>query len=297
AQAQQQARLPATRNSGWRLQLSSLQPLDRAQATWSRLEDSHPALAGLTFLPEPLVLNGRDFARVLAGPLDESEARRRCEALEIAGIYCLPVAGSPGYGTVVEEPPAGNPAPPVPTDSAPLPGNPSPQPSSSLAPTPLGAPPERPTVASLSQGETTTRQPADLAAPCLLQPGAAPQRLVPTDNDFRAGYEAAGRGAFDLAIAYYGRALRTVGLDDNLRALIHFNCANALHYRGDFVRATANFDRALSLNDRLVDAHYNRGFSHRALGKTGEATVDFRTAHDMGLRRLGVRAPDYAPPK
>ncbi|MGP1396616.1 MAG: SPOR domain-containing protein [Inquilinaceae bacterium] len=82
---------PALQADGdYRVQLASVSSDEAARGEWERLQRQHPALlAGLGVTVRKAQVNGRDYYRVQAGPLDKTGAASLCGALKAANGDCL----------------------------------------------------------------------------------------------------------------------------------------------------------------------------------------------------------------
>lgn len=114
---------------------------------------------------------------------------------------------------------------------------------------------------------------------------------------FKRGYAAASQGDWDLAIDYYTRAIEAGDLPLDHLAKAFFNRANAHSSRKHLDYAIADYSAAIINKPDFPGAYHNRGFALEEKGDRGRATEDFRKAEALGLRRLGVRSPDMAPPR
>ena len=113
---------------------------------------------------------------------------------------------------------------------------------------------------------------------------------------FKSAYAAAQAGEFEAAVRFYTEAIASQKLTLEHLAAAHFNRANALHYLGGYDKAIVDYDAAIDSRPGFAGAYYNRGFAYEASGEARRAVEDFRRARDLGLQRLGVRAPDVPPP-
>jgi tetratricopeptide (TPR) repeat protein len=113
---------------------------------------------------------------------------------------------------------------------------------------------------------------------------------------FKAGFGAAQVGDFDMAVRRYSQAIDSGDLSLEHLAAALYNRANAYHYLGVMDKAIDDYSAAIANMPRFPDAYYNRGFAHDLQGEQSRAVEDFRRARDLGLQRLGVRAPDLPPP-
>jgi tetratricopeptide (TPR) repeat protein len=112
----------------------------------------------------------------------------------------------------------------------------------------------------------------------------------------RAGYLAAQSGDLERAIRLYTEALESQKLTLDHAAGAHYNRANAFFYLGDFDKAIDDYAAAIGNKPGFANAYYNRGFAFQAKGDQRQAIENFHRARDLGLQRLGVRAPDVPPP-
>jgi hypothetical protein len=76
---------------GYRIQLASERSEDTAKATWARLQKSHgDVLGGLRMQPARADLGDKGiWYRVLAGPLDEKQAKDTCGRLKTRNVACM----------------------------------------------------------------------------------------------------------------------------------------------------------------------------------------------------------------
>jgi peptidoglycan hydrolase-like protein with peptidoglycan-binding domain len=114
---------------------------------------------------------------------------------------------------------------------------------------------------------------------------------------FKKGYAAALAGDFDLAIAFYTRAIEGGDLALTHLADAFYNRANARSYKGALEFAIADYGSAIVNKPEFPGAYYNRGFALEATGQHTRALADSMRARALGLRRLGVRSPDVPPPR
>jgi tetratricopeptide (TPR) repeat protein len=114
---------------------------------------------------------------------------------------------------------------------------------------------------------------------------------------FKKGYAAALAGDFDLAIAFYTRAIEGGDLALTHLADAFYNRANARSYKGALEFAIADYGAAIVNKPEFPSAYYNRGFALEATGQHTRALADSMRARALGLRRLGVRSPDVPPPR
>ncbi|MEQ8964920.1 MAG: SPOR domain-containing protein [Azospirillaceae bacterium] len=84
---------PAALASAHRVQLASLDSADAARAAWESFRQRHSELLGdLSLYVEEATIDGRQFYRVQAGPLDAAGADGLCRRLRERGQDCLFVA-------------------------------------------------------------------------------------------------------------------------------------------------------------------------------------------------------------
>lgn len=77
-------------DGGYRVQLASVSSDEAARGEWQRLQRQYPALlGGLDVTVRKALVNGRDYYRVQAGPLDKTGAADLCGALKAANGDCL----------------------------------------------------------------------------------------------------------------------------------------------------------------------------------------------------------------
>jgi tetratricopeptide (TPR) repeat protein len=114
---------------------------------------------------------------------------------------------------------------------------------------------------------------------------------------FKKGYAAALAGDFDLAIAFYTRAIEGGDLALTHLADAFYNRANARSYKGALAFAIADYGAAIVNKPAFPSAYYNRGFALEASGQHTRALADSMRARALGLQRLGVRSPDVPPPR
>ena len=77
-------------DAGWRVQLAAVTSEGEAEEEWSRFQARFPSLLGDLQLNVPTVMiDGRRWYRVQAGPLDESGARQLCVQLKEQGADCI----------------------------------------------------------------------------------------------------------------------------------------------------------------------------------------------------------------
>lgn len=112
----------------------------------------------------------------------------------------------------------------------------------------------------------------------------------------RAGYLAAQSGDLERAVRLYTEALESQKLTLDHAAGAHYNRANAYFYLGNFDKAIDDYAAAIGNKPGFANAYYNRGFAFQAKGDERQAIENFHRARDLGLQRLGVRAPDVPPP-
>ncbi len=177
------------------------------------------------------------------------------------------------------------------------------------------SPPEEKTAAGYNIGSVITRlakagkKPAESADPAptgdradekqlARVPAPAPTPGKPLDGyaAFRDAYLAAQAGDHEYAARRYGDAIQSKTLTLEHLGDAHFNRANALHNLGRYDKSIADYGATIGAKPLFAGAYYNRGFAYRAKGEQALAIEDFRRARDLGLQRLGVRAPDRMPP-
>ncbi len=129
-------------------------------------------------------------------------------------------------------------------------------------------------------------------------PTPARAHTKPTDGyaAFQDAYEAAQAGDFEYAVQLYTDAIKSKKLTLEHLGDAHFNRANVFHSLGRYDKSIADYGVTIGAKPNFAGAYYNRGFSYQAKGERQKAVGDFRRARDLGLRRLGVRAPDRSPP-
>ncbi|HZS09949.1 MAG TPA: tetratricopeptide repeat protein [Blastocatellia bacterium] len=88
---------------------------------------------------------------------------------------------------------------------------------------------------------------------------------------FKRGAARKAKGEFDEAIADFDRALAVK--PRFVEALIHRG--NAWHLKGESEKAIADFSRAIALDSRRVEAYNNRGIARQAAGDIAGAIADF----------------------
>ncbi|MFQ5468016.1 MAG: tetratricopeptide repeat protein, partial [Kiloniellaceae bacterium] len=162
------------------------------------------------------------------------------------------------------------------------------EPKPAAAPAPAPGPTPSP-----SAPPTTAKSPPPAAAP---QSARAEPSNVKGYAAFREGYRAAAADKQEHAVALYTAAIESGALTLEHLADALFNRANALHYLKRYDDAIADYDAAIRNKPGFADAYYNRGFAHKANQEPDRAVEDFRMARDLGMQRLGVRAPDAPPP-
>ncbi len=113
---------------------------------------------------------------------------------------------------------------------------------------------------------------------------------------FQDAYKAAQAGDFEYAVQRYTDAIESKKLTLEHLGDAHFNRANVLHLLGRYDKSIADYGVTIGVKPNFAGAYYNRGFAYRAKGDRQQAVDDFRRARDLGLQRLGVRAPDRSPP-
>jgi cell division septation protein DedD len=79
------------RSSGtYRVQLAAVTARDAAEEEWRRLNRLHgDLLSGLELHVETVDVDGRDYHRIQAGPVDPQAARALCDAIRERGADCL----------------------------------------------------------------------------------------------------------------------------------------------------------------------------------------------------------------
>ncbi len=140
-------------------------------------------------------------------------------------------------------------------------------------------------------GERTAQAPPALRFPAFSGP------VTGGYDAFKKGYAAALAGDFDLAIAFYTRAIEGGDLALTHLADAFYNRANARSYKGALEFAIADYGAAIVNKPEFPSAYYNRGFALEATGQHTRALADSMRARALGLRRLGVRSPDVPPPR
>ncbi len=113
---------------------------------------------------------------------------------------------------------------------------------------------------------------------------------------FRDAFEAAKNGDYEQAVKRYSEAIESKKLTLEHLGDAHFNRGNVLHFLRRYDESIADYSAAIGSQPTFAGAFYNRGFAYQAKGQKQPAIKDFRQARDLGLQRLGVRAPDRPPP-
>ncbi len=151
--------------------------------------------------------------------------------------------------------------------------------------------------------EQIARVPAPTQAPALTPapseappPARSPDKPVDGYAAFLDAYKAAQAGDFEYAAKRYTDAIGSKKLTLEHLGDAHFNRANALHFLGRYDKSIQDYGVAIGAKPAFAGAYYNRGFAYEAKGDKARAVDDFRRARDLGLQRLGVRAPDRMPP-
>jgi len=148
-------------------------------------------------------------------------------------------------------------------------------------------------------GQADREQLARLPAPAPAStppPARKPGKPVDGYAAFQDGYKAAQAGDFEYAAQRYTDAIESKKLTLEHLADAHFNRANALHFLGRYDKSIEDYSVTIGAKPSFAGAYYNRGFAYQAKGDRQQAVENFHTARDLGLRRLGVRAPDRVPP-
>ncbi len=218
------------------------------------------------------------------GPLDGQMGTWTTQAVEAyQRARGLPVDGRPTRDLLarLERAPAG-PAPPAQVPSARV------LLSGEAARDGDGSPAPR---AGDGTGERTAQAPPALRFPAFSGP------VTGGYDAFKKGYAAALAGDFDLAIAFYTRAIEGGDLALTHLADAFYNRANARSYKGALEFAIADYGAAIVNKPEFPSAYYNRGFALEATGQQVRARADFLRARELGLQRLGVRSPDVLPPR
>ncbi len=238
------------------------------------------------------------------GPLDGqvgAQTTRTIEAYQRA--HGLPVDGRPTHDLLarLEREPAG-PAPPAQAatvQAVPAQATPVQAPSAQMPTDPglLGGEAAGDGAGSLAPragdgtGERAAQAPPALKFPVSNRPVAGGY------DAFKKGYAAALAGDFDLAIAFYTRAIEGGDLALTHLADAFYNRANARSYKGALAFAIADYGAAIVNKPAFPSAYYNRGFALEASGQHTRALADSMRARALGLQRLGVRSPDVPPPR
>jgi tetratricopeptide (TPR) repeat protein len=104
---------------------------------------------------------------------------------------------------------------------------------------------------------------------------------------------ARARERLDAGDAYGAiHVLREVVAGGGAFADAHQLLGLAYSFIGQLDNALTEFDRALALNPRYVEAHLNRAVTLNELGRYGEATTAFAAAQDLGaVDHTGFSAP------
>ena len=223
-----------------------------------------------------------------------------------------PTASEPAPQAVSDEPPAA----PKPEVAAPAP-TPKAKPAPKLATAPDAKLPEADTAGGFDIGGVISRL-AKPAAPAKAPAGAsnisaqdgqiarAPAAATQTARKtgrsddgyaaFRDAFEAAKNGDYEQAVKRYSDAIESKKLTLEHLGDAHFNRGNVLHFLRRYDDSIADYNAAIGSQPTFAGAFYNRGFAYQAKGQKQPAIKDFRQARDLGLQRLGVRAPDRPPP-
>jgi peptidoglycan hydrolase-like protein with peptidoglycan-binding domain len=140
--------------------------------------------------------------------------------------------------------------------------------------------------------------PGDAAAPAAPGPAVAAVNTAPGNGyaAFKAGFGAAQAGDFETAVKLYSQAIASGDLPLEHLATVLYDRANAYHYLGAADQAIDDYSAAIAYKPSFPAAYYNRGFAYDLKGEQTLAVDDFRKARDLGLQRLGVRAPNLPPP-
>jgi tetratricopeptide (TPR) repeat protein len=94
-------------------------------------------------------------------------------------------------------------------------------------------------------------------------------------------------GQYDDAIKVLGEAEKL----NPANPLVFYNLGVAQHFSGDLKAAEASYTKALSIDNRLSSAYYNRGLIQRDQGKLREAAADLEIA--AALAKDADRAAAY----
>lgn len=182
-----------------------------------------------------------------------------------------------------EEEPKVEPPPEVAPPAEPV-AEPVAEPDAAAAPTEIPDPTER-IVASDAAVDSETA--GDVQTASLARGGYAA---------FGAAHAAARDNSLDRAIAAYTVALRSDDLAPEHAALALYNRADALYRLRRYEEAIVDYDAAIAKDPSFADAYYNRGYAYQASGDRRRAIADFRKARELGLQRVGDRAPSAPPP-
>jgi tetratricopeptide (TPR) repeat protein len=98
------------------------------------------------------------------------------------------------------------------------------------------------------------------------------ERLASAYNNRGTAFEK--KGQYDRAIANFDTAISLNPKHTNA----YFNRGNAYEEKGQYDRAIANYDTAISLNPKDADAYFNRGNAYADKGQITRAIADYTQA-------------------
>lgn len=101
-------------------------------------------------------------------------------------------------------------------------------------------------------------------------------------GDFKQGVSALASQDPDRAIDLFTSSLASGGLDDQAKALAHYNRGIAHSHLSQLDKALADFNQALQLDPNLAAAYNNRGMVHYRLSQFDKAVSDLDTAIRLG---------------
>lgn len=107
-----------------------------------------------------------------------------------------------------------------------------------------------------------------------------PENQLSAEDWFIRGLDAANKQEYYEAVTYFSKAIKLSGTDDD-SVNSYYNRGTAKLKLGQYSEAIQDYDEAIKLNSRFVEAYNNRGAIKATLGQYAESIQDYDKATEL----------------